>query len=253
MSDSKKIFPVLFLLLTLHVSCPAEERDNGASLGLTTFYPSPHGVFKKITVENLSLGEVSQPGSGTSGVMRLEPRQEPGTGATGNLYFDSGNKFKYYNGEEWKDMGGESLSGLCGLFFGSHCPEGFELKETRTAMEDEYVTATYIWRRDNQGHMETAWACEPQTIIDPHNPPPPPSTGCFSKRYNSHKSVCNICSGKSGVEDVIEARDASGAVIEGEMCGSIVDACLYRCVYPGDPGWINLSNEYQVSLCCPTE
>lgn len=254
MNINSKLFFPFCLFLALFCSClSGEARDNNSGLGLTTFYPSPDGVFKEIVVENLSLGKSGQTGSGISGTLNFSPRGEPGEGDTGDLYFDSSSKFKYHDGEEWRDLGEGASDGLCGLFYGNRCPAGFELKETKTVMEEEYITATYIWRQDHRGYMNTSYACEPQTIIDPHNPPSAPSSGCFSKRYNKHEAVCGICSGRSSANDVADVYDATGNRVTGYLCGSPHKAYLYRCIYPTDPQRVNLSNEYQVSLCCPVE
>jgi len=122
------------------LSCFAQE---GETITITTYYPSPYGVYNELRANKMVIGESDSgaiPSPDTEGVMIFKGISEP-TGSNdqqdGALYYDdSEHKFKYYDGSAgtWKEMGGigtscVTIEARCGSSSGplpaSHCPQGY--------------------------------------------------------------------------------------------------------------------------------
>ncbi|MFC1521345.1 hypothetical protein ACFL6Y_02940 [Elusimicrobiota bacterium] len=114
-------------------------------LTITSYYPSPYGVYKELrsTQSSYLAANSGNVGIGTTnpqakldvaGNARLAPTSEPGTPVAGMLYYDqTTNKLRYYQGgasPTWQNIGGAAAipSGFC-VFSGNSsqttCPAGW--------------------------------------------------------------------------------------------------------------------------------
>lgn len=106
-------FSVIFLLasiVTLSLCLPgfisAQE-----TITLTTYYPSPHGVFQSLQAYRLVVGDDDMPTQdGIVNFQGLDLRDsDPSWTNDGAMYYNShSHRFRYYDGErgEWRDLGG---------------------------------------------------------------------------------------------------------------------------------------------------
>lgn len=237
---------------------------HGEDVSVSTFYPIPSGVYRKLQSETLSIGERESTGLPSGeGVIRLQPRGEPSDGEEGDLYFDAGSvKFKYYDGSHWKVLGSGTASN-CG-WFRDECPvnwtspgEGNEYHKQITN-RDLPITGPqyrYIWMEHNNNNS-VACACEPRNI-DPDNPP----TGLIYSPIGHSKNAkvyhcCQECYGYttdcSGYkcpkwEQVYDSRGRSIRVRHG------LYYYLYRCLYTAESRDVSVAGTYDMYYCCPPE
>ncbi len=114
------------------------------TITITTYYPSPSGVYKDIKTESIVIGDV-QENPPDKGVLRFAPQNQPSSGKAGDIYFDQSSKrFKYYNGSEWKNLGTEG--GTC-TWFRDSCPYGWDDLEQKEVSQAPYPT-TYPAKKE---------------------------------------------------------------------------------------------------------
>ncbi len=108
------------------------------SITITTYYPSPYGVYNNLQAQKLGVGDTNKDGALTSadlpardGDIRLRPQfGDPATwpaGQEGELaYSESVRSFYYYDGSSWLPQGGSSGGVvLIGLDSAPACPAGW--------------------------------------------------------------------------------------------------------------------------------
>ncbi|MCK4809767.1 MAG: hypothetical protein KAS99_02375 [Candidatus Omnitrophica bacterium] len=241
----KKILKVtpLFLLLAAAFFCFAGE---GEKITITTYYPSPYGVYKHMKSETLVIGDVESPPE--AGVIRFESLAEPTAGEEGDLYYDSvKHKFMYYaEGGGWNPLG-EGEGSSCAWFrSATGCPvdpitnipwEEKEVKEvsdyptTIEGFKSVYLRISggpsYFKCTDSKG-------CEGWETTSPV---------WYMEPGITAKAACIRCWGDVGFEKT-ESMD---------WCPSNMDKKTMhtRCLYEGYTPTPPLEATYKLYYCCP--
>ncbi len=253
----KKILKITPLFFVAAFFCFAEE---GEKITITTYYPSPHGVYNEMKTRKLIVGDI-EGDSPERGVIRFESlNSPPEEGEKGDLCFDSGaNKFKYYDGFEWKAMMG-GIEGQCGWFRGSQCPqfwtqEGDPIKASDFPITVEGYKAVYYKtcglniQCGNYGHPGPGFWFKCKA-----------NSGCSGEpktKYpgvNSAVTACKRCFGDQGFVGV-ETLPNCSCFSYGQMFvhNSVLCDGHVRCLYQGDAPTPPLMAEYTLYYCCPPD
>jgi len=144
------IFLLGLFLNLVTFSCFSQESITIESITITTYYPSPYGVYDQMRANKMVIGDpdsTSTPSPDTNGVVRFKGISSDPTGFNdtkpGALYYNtSDDEFKYHDGTGWQALGG---GGICFTYYcniaggggeqctdsgGSqgYCPSGFQQK-----------------------------------------------------------------------------------------------------------------------------
>ena len=231
-----KITP-LFLLFAAAFFCFAEE---GEKITITTYYPSPHGVYNEMKTRKLIVGDI-EGDSPERGVIRFESLSEPSAGEEGDLYHDSNShKFKYYAvGSGWKPLG-EGEGSRCAWFRSAAaigCPENWENQEGSPIEASDYPTVVEGYKAVVSRYSSTGvhFACKTNdSCILPYIYP------YKSLGSQSAPEYCKRCFGDFGylgIEYVSKCPGPSWA------------RCLYEGYTPTPP----LAATYKLYYCCPEQ
>lgn len=99
------------LLLCTVFFCFSAMSGFAEEMTITTYYPSPHGVYNQLRTYMFAVGADAVVPS-TNGVANFQVIGEPATGVAGDLYYDSTvNGFRYHNGTGWQSLGGGASLG----------------------------------------------------------------------------------------------------------------------------------------------
>ena len=126
------------------------------SITITTYYPSPYGVYNEMRANKMVIGDPDSSSTPTpsDGAVTFNPLSAaPTTFSEGSLYYDdSADNFKYYDGSAWKEMGGPSLGGSVMYLRAAYsvafpqpafCPAGW----TEAYFENQFVGNARNWVR----------------------------------------------------------------------------------------------------------
>ena len=120
----RRIFISVVMLFLLLFACRAEEI-----LTIATYYPSPYGSYNELQTNKLAVGDTN--GNGSLDAADQPPRQGqlqvgrgviftpqdflPGSDVReGEVVYDSAPRLlRYYNGSEWKAVGGSCYTQYC--------------------------------------------------------------------------------------------------------------------------------------------
>lgn len=137
---------ILFFIFALSISCICfAQSDQSESLTITTYYPSPYGVYK-----TLRLNPSPKPLSGSSAT-------QPGT-----MYFNKTENLTYvFNGSDWELMGaGGSVSSKLIVDSGSHVyPEVCSGISRELTLADIHAVYPSVTKRDVTGDLTNYWIC----------------------------------------------------------------------------------------------
>jgi len=165
----KKIVFALGILLGIPIAGSAFAQSNSTdSLTITTYYPSPHGVYRN---------------------MRLYPSKEPkGKGVQpGLLYFDEslGMPF-YYNGSQWIEFN------VFNRYFLNPTTR-IEQEQSELVIGQVYYdiddNRVYIYNTTNDWMPICA---DPAEQLDPETPPPPPPPPATKKCTAPGSGICEM-------------------------------------------------------------
>ena len=237
---AKKTFKIVPLFLSLVFLCFAQEDEK---ITVTTYYPSPYGVYDRMKTNEFVIGDIND-AAPEEGVVRFKSLEEGGAGKKGDLYFDSDdNKFKYYDGKNWRFLGG-SESNECAWFRTfAGCPEGWKYQD-----DIEINEMPTTWPRIKQmwyhKHPSSSSACIPGHGV---------AFGCNSTKiaiypgvYNK-EAACKRCFGDVGFLNTEELPATTGCV---DKCGASWGCVHYRCVYEEESATAPLAVTYKLYYCC---
>ncbi|MCK4809768.1 MAG: hypothetical protein KAS99_02380 [Candidatus Omnitrophica bacterium] len=238
MEIAKKILKITPLFFVIAFFCFAGE---GEKITITTYYPSPYGVYNEMKTRKLIVGDIDED-SPERGVIRFESLAEPLTGEEGDLYHDSlERKFMYYAEGSWKPLGeGEGEGSSCAWFrSATGCPVDpitnipWEEKEVKEV--GDYPTTTEGYKAVVSKYSATGvhFACKTDdSCIMPYILPYKSLGGQGPPEY------CKRCFGDFGfvgIEWVTKCPGPSYA------------RCLYEGYTPTPP----IMNTYKLYYCCP--
>lgn len=247
-----------WILLSSVIVLPACGEE---TVNITTFYPTPCGVYKNLKSEVMAIGEKESADlPSEKGVLMSQPRSEPSEGEEGDLYFDApGIQFKYYDGSSWRTLGSGTV-GNCD-WFRNECPVGWESpgpgEEYHRQIENDDLPVVgpeykYVWRQHNS-NMNQGYVCESRNI-DFDNPPDDFISSPVKERHDYNYRFCRDCFGNgcTGYEKVYNSSGNQVTILV--IVGSaIYRVYLYRCIYPGGPEDVEIAGTYDMRYCCPPE
>ncbi len=245
MEIAKKILKITPLFFVIAFFCFAQE---GEKITISTYYPSPYGVYKHMKSETLVIGDVENPPE--AGVIRFESLASSPGGEEGDLYYDSfEHKFKYYAEGSWKPLGeGEGAGTDCGWFRGSQCPvdwtqEGDPIKASDFPVTVEGYKAIVFDEPKSDSYGANRFKCLSNSKCVSEK-----QINLYDPAVNSSKTACKRCFGNEGFVG-LEALPAC-------KCDSFYyyHTCEhYRCRYQGDTPTPPLMAEYTLYYCCPPD
>lgn len=180
------------------------------SVTITTYYPSPYGRYHELSTDRLSIGADNDPAA--DGVINFKNlSSDPTQGHEGALYYNSAtDKFKYYNGSQWKDVGEQDVVWFGG--YGIHLKDGATANASCSCGGIPFGAAA----RYSGGNIQTAaTACG---IC--------PGANCTSGWVNGYNASCT--GGPNGYYGTLIATattSSSGVKIDGQKIGGIGGNC----------------------------
>jgi hypothetical protein len=125
----KKILVLVIVILSAFIFLLyAQERKIIEEFVITTYYPSPHGVYNELQANKLAVGDTNRDGKldasdqppeeGQLQVSRsviFTPRNTPGAGVReGEVIYNSlTNSLRYFDGTKWLNVGGVCYTHYC--------------------------------------------------------------------------------------------------------------------------------------------
>ncbi len=240
MEIAKKILKITPLFFVVAFFCFAEE---GEKITITTYYPSPHGVYNEMKTRKLIVGDIDED-SPERGVIRFESLNSPPGGEEGDLYYDSfEHKFMYYAEGSWKPLGeGEGEESRCAWFRSASaigCPENWENQEGSPIEASDYPTVVEGYKAVLSRYSATGTHFRCKT-----------DSSCEGWQSLPHKGY-----GGQGTDDYCKRCFGDFGFLGVESLPGCSSGSSYtnhtRCLYEGYTPTPPLEATYKLYYCCP--
>jgi hypothetical protein len=120
---------LLFISCFLLVSVCHAQGSTSEQITITTYYPSPYGVYQSLEARRMVIGSTPTTSMPTDdGVIHFQSRNAVPGATDGALFYGSGHVFSYYNSNKWVILGpcySETWTTSCGTGYAQTIDAGW--------------------------------------------------------------------------------------------------------------------------------